>query len=139
MKTLFILCTLSIAALGQQLTHVCHAQGRLRLAIPLNTVYCRVNHKIRWAVNYDESKNLVIVRNPLHSHRQGPIYLNVLKYLDVPQAVAMAAERTDVLLIADDPAAWDFAKNVNEKLGWGLERDNGLHVVKMPDSTPNGK
>jgi hypothetical protein len=79
MKTLFILWTLSIAALGQQLTHVCHAQGRLRLATPLNTVYCTVNHKIRWAVNYDESKNLLIVRNPeTDSFWYFPLYVNTV-------------------------------------------------------------
>ncbi len=30
------------------------------------------------------------------SHRGGPIFLNVLRYMDIPQAVAMAAERTEV-------------------------------------------
>ena len=32
------------------------------------------------------------------SHRDGPDFLNVLKYLDLPQAVAMAAERCPVHL-----------------------------------------
>jgi len=30
------------------------------------------------------------------SHRNGPIFLNVLRYMDIPQAVAMATERTEV-------------------------------------------
>ena len=30
------------------------------------------------------------------SHREGPYFLNVLKYLDTPQAVAMAAGRSKV-------------------------------------------
>ena len=30
------------------------------------------------------------------SHRDGPVFLNVLRYMDIPQAVAMAAERTQV-------------------------------------------
>jgi len=30
------------------------------------------------------------------SHREGPVFLNVLRYMDMPQAVAMAAERTEV-------------------------------------------
>jgi len=30
------------------------------------------------------------------SHRDGPVFLNVLRYMDMPQAVAMAAERTQV-------------------------------------------
>jgi hypothetical protein len=32
------------------------------------------------------------------SHREGPIFLNVLRFMDIPQAVAMAAERTEVQL-----------------------------------------
>lgn len=30
------------------------------------------------------------------SHHEGPVFLNVLRYMDIPQAVAMAAERTPV-------------------------------------------
>ena len=30
------------------------------------------------------------------SHRDGPVFLNVLRYMDLSQAVAMAAERTQV-------------------------------------------
>jgi len=33
-----------------------------------------------------------------HSHRDGPTFLNVLRFMDIPQAVAMAAEHTDVRL-----------------------------------------
>jgi hypothetical protein len=32
------------------------------------------------------------------SHREGPTYLNVLRFLDIPQAIAMARERTKVNL-----------------------------------------
>jgi len=34
--------------------------------------------------------------HPPSSHREGPVFLNVLRYMDIPQAVAMAAERTQV-------------------------------------------
>jgi len=30
------------------------------------------------------------------SHREGPVFLNVLRYMDIPDAVAMASERTEV-------------------------------------------
>lgn len=33
-----------------------------------------------------------------NSHRDGPVFLNVLRYMDIPQAVAIAAERTQVLI-----------------------------------------
>jgi len=79
MKTLLILWTLSIAALAQQQTHNCHAQGALRLATPFNTVYCKMNHKVRWAVNYDEGKNLLIVANRgTDSFWYFPLYVNTV-------------------------------------------------------------
>jgi dienelactone hydrolase len=36
------------------------------------------------------------LRHLPNSHRDGPIFLNVLRYMDIPQAVAMANERTQV-------------------------------------------
>lgn len=30
------------------------------------------------------------------SHREGPVFLNVLRYMDIPQALAMASEGTEV-------------------------------------------
>ncbi|MCK4293791.1 MAG: hypothetical protein KAY65_11380, partial [Planctomycetes bacterium] len=52
------------------------------------------------------------------SHRDGPIFLNVLRYLDVPQAVAMAAEHSQVTIYQKDEAGWEFPQVVAEKLGW---------------------
>lgn len=52
------------------------------------------------------------------SHQQGPAYLNVLKYLDIPQAVAMAAEKTRVILYSADETAWTYPAQTVKKLGW---------------------
>ncbi|MES2737936.1 MAG: acetylxylan esterase [Verrucomicrobiota bacterium] len=63
-----------------------------------------------------------ITRLDLHdlptSHQQGPAYLNVLKFLDLPQAAALAAEKTRVILYSPDPAAWDYATSTVKNLGW---------------------
>lgn len=63
-----------------------------------------------------------ITRLDLHdlpaSHMQGPAYLNVLKFLDLPQAAAMAAERTRVILYSGDAAAWSYPTAVVKNLGW---------------------
>lgn len=67
-----------------------------------------------------------------HSHEQGPIYLNVLKYLDIPQAAAMAAERTRVVIYDDDQAAWSYSQQVSEKLGWGADKKTGLQLRNVP-------
>ena len=63
-----------------------------------------------------------ITRLDLHrmsaSHESGPVYLNVLKYLDIPQAAAMAAERSRLRIYAPEKSAWAFPTQVSEKLGW---------------------
>lgn len=56
------------------------------------------------------------------SHEQGPDFLNVLRVLDVPQAVALAAERARVRLRATDPAVAAFARETGRRLGWPADR-----------------
>jgi len=63
-----------------------------------------------------------VARLDLHelptSHREGPFFLNVTRFLDMPQAVAMAAERSRVVFYTSEPAAWKYAQGVGEVLGW---------------------
>ncbi|MCS6852794.1 MAG: prolyl oligopeptidase family serine peptidase [Gemmataceae bacterium] len=56
------------------------------------------------------------------SHHQGPDYLNVLRFLDVPQAVALAAERSAVRLYQANAEGWSYATDVAAKLGWEPKR-----------------
>lgn len=56
------------------------------------------------------------------SHGDGPELLNVLKTLDLPQAVALVAERCPVALRTDRPEAWTYPRAVAERLGWGQDR-----------------
>jgi hypothetical protein len=54
-----------------------------------------------------------------HMQSDAPHYLNVLRVLDVPQAVALAAERSDVRIETDDdPAAWAYPAQTAKQLGW---------------------
>ena len=53
-----------------------------------------------------------------NSHRDGPTFLNVLRYLDIPQAVAMAAENSRVRLYQKDGSGWQFPHAVAQKMGW---------------------
>ena len=65
-----------------------------------------------------------------HSHNclsavsvaDGPDFLNVLRYLDIPQALAMAAERSQVRLYQKDDFQWQFPRTVLERLGWPQEQ-----------------
>lgn len=57
-----------------------------------------------------------ITRLDLHdlptSHESGPAYLNVLRHLDLPQAAALAAERTQVIIYSADEKPWSYADSV---------------------------
>jgi len=43
--------------------------------------------------------------------------LNVLKYLDLPQAAALAAQKTKLVIYAKDKAAWDWTATTLKNLG----------------------
>jgi hypothetical protein len=49
---------------------------------------------------------------PSSQQTKGPDYLNVLKFLDIPQAAAMAAERCPVRLQPSDQEGWEFLRGV---------------------------
>ncbi|HYR57566.1 MAG TPA: hypothetical protein VEO95_03005, partial [Chthoniobacteraceae bacterium] len=66
------------------------------------------------------------------SQRAGPIYLNVLRHLDLPQAAALAAERSTLAIYTDDSAPWSFAQNVAAALSWGDKRVQ----IRKPLDTP---
>lgn len=55
---------------------------------------------------------------PTSSHMTGPDYLNVLRYLDIPQALAMVAEKTKVKVIDTKPEDFRWATETAVKLGW---------------------
>jgi len=69
------------------------------------------------------------------SHHDGPIFLNVLRYLDIPQAVAMAAERSQIRLYQEDDSGWRFPRAVAEKLGWPDDRFQ-MHIVSIENPNP---
>jgi dienelactone hydrolase len=52
------------------------------------------------------------------SHMNGPDYLNVLRILDIPQAVAMASERCRVELRGANEADWQYPLQTARNLGW---------------------
>ena len=67
------------------------------------------------------------------SHRRGPIFLNVLRYLDMPQAVAIAADRCPVRLRETEPGAWGYPRRVAESLGWDGSR------LRVGEAQPDGE
>ena len=64
----------------------------------------------------------MVLRQVPASHRDGPDYLNVLRVLDIPQAMAMAVERSQIRLLETDPKGWDYPVAVAQRLGWNEKR-----------------
>lgn len=58
------------------------------------------------------------LHSPPLSHRDGPFFVNVSRYLDLPQAAAMAAENSRVVIYQDDEKGWEWTARVADKLGW---------------------
>jgi hypothetical protein len=55
------------------------------------------------------------------SHRNGPDFLNILKYVDVPQTVAMVADTTPITIFnspAQTEQTWAYPLAVAKNLGW---------------------
>jgi dienelactone hydrolase len=52
------------------------------------------------------------------SHRDGPTLFNVLRVFDLPQAVALAAERSQVVVYSPEKGVWQFPQAVAERLQW---------------------
>ncbi|MEX0611449.1 MAG: acetylxylan esterase [Pirellulales bacterium] len=67
------------------------------------------------------------------SHRDGPNFLNVLRFLDVPQAVAMAAEKSHIRIHGGGDHDWDYPRAVAQKLGF----DRRIEIEQI--STGRGK
>jgi hypothetical protein len=66
-------------------------------------------------------ERLVLTDVPV-SHRTGPDYLNVLKLLDVPEALALCGSFTAVEWSGAEKSAWSFPHAVAAKLGWPAEK-----------------
>jgi hypothetical protein len=57
-----------------------------------------------YAALFEPTIEEVIIIDPPISHREGPIFLNVLRVLDIPDALGMLAPRPLTLVNAKDPA-----------------------------------
>jgi len=57
------------------------------------------------------------------THRDGPDFLNVLRVLDMPQALVLAAERSPVQVFPEKPHDdWQFPRAVSRELNWSADR-----------------
>jgi len=64
------------------------------------------------------------------THRDGPIFLNIQRFLDVPQAVAMAAEKLKVRIYQDGVDGWTYPVETAKALQWDEK------VIQVRDMAP---
>lgn len=67
------------------------------------------------------------------SHMDGPVYLNVLKFLDLPQALAVAAEGTTITLQETDPVVLEYLQDLSKIEGIRVQpvTCNGQQVTQL--------
>ncbi len=77
---------------------------------------------------FEPGVNHLDLRNVPSSHldKAAPAYLNVLKYLDIPTAAAMAAGDRDVKIRTADPDGWKVAAAL---VGTGADRKHRFEIL----------
>jgi dienelactone hydrolase len=71
---------------------------------------------------FEDGLRQIDLREIPTSLMDGPDYLKVLKVLDLPQAVALAAERCPTRLRLRDASGWEFPASVARELRWAPNR-----------------
>jgi cephalosporin-C deacetylase-like acetyl esterase len=77
-----------------------------------------------YASLFEPKVSSVTLIYPPVSHDSGPDALNVRRYLDLPAAAALVADRAELTIYAIDPSAWKYVSDVKSSLGWEVRRAN---------------
>lgn len=111
---------------GMQVWDICQAVNAVKSLMPGKAIH--VQGTDNQAVNalyaslFVDGIASVSLQQPPASHMTGPDYLNVLRFLDIPQMVAMAAARCSVKISTDKSQAWSWAVETSSRQGWPKER-----------------
>jgi hypothetical protein len=81
-----------------------------------------------YAAVFQPGVDAVELRDPPSGHREGPIFLNVGRFLDLPQTVALVASRMAVTIYCGQPEAWAYPQKVLEL----LQRSGQLTLCPTP-------
>ena len=115
--------------LGETLDGMQTYDIRRAIALFRETPYAKASFRLRgegrmginalYASLFEDGISEVELKTPPESHMDGPIYPGVLRFFDIPQAVAMAAERTRVVIRGAGNGAWSFPIGIAAMLGRG--------------------
>ncbi len=70
-----------------------------------------------YAALLDSRVTRLIIADPPVSHRDGPVLLNVLRYTDIPQVLAMLAPRVELVFLSQPDGAFDYTRNIYKVMG----------------------
>lgn len=96
-------CARSMEALRNVPIHL-HASK----AMAVNAMYASL---------FVEPVSQITLTAPSHTHMAGPIYLNILRFLDCPQAAVLSAFRQPIKFVGADRSQWDWTIDTASKLG----------------------
>ena len=71
-----------------------------------------------YASLFEDGISLVELKHLKPTHRDGPIYMNISKHFDIPQAVVMAASRCPLKLDMALDGEWGYIETAKKSLGW---------------------
>lgn len=91
------------------------------MPITLMSFYAQAIDTLYASLFIDGLAGMELIDPPI-SHVTGPDYLNILRFLDIPQALALAAERQPVKLSGTDPDKWSWTTQTAQRLGWPRDR-----------------
>jgi hypothetical protein len=72
-----------------------------------------------YAALFEPSIKEVVIIDPPTSHKDGPIFLNVLRVLDIPEALGLLAPDVKLTLINAKDKAFDRTEELYKLAGWG--------------------
>jgi hypothetical protein len=72
-----------------------------------------------YAALFEDDVSALVLKNLPASHAEGPIFLNVRRYFDTPQALALAAPRRIQLMVSknEERHRWDWPVELQKALG----------------------
>jgi len=88
-----------------------------------------------YAALLDRRITRVMVFDPPESHRQGPVFLDVLRYTDIPQAMALLAPR-ELVFLTGNIDRFDYTRKIYGLLG-AQQKFRRAYTVEQALSRPD--
>ena len=108
---------------GSQVWDICTLMNSARLLARFRDAKFHLHASKTMAVNavyaslFVEPAASLTLASPAYTHADGPVYLNVLRFLDCPQAAALSAVRQPIRFTGADPERWVWTSNAVAGIG----------------------